>query len=123
MSIKIKQAINSVTEEVINPLKSEISKLHANNSDFAHEITKLANEIAKLETENCNLKAEINNLKARTALLSKQEVPLTRSVTEDTSEKPHRRNDERVKTTGIHFLKNSVTEKAKNSTDAKPLKS
>lgn len=60
ITVKVKHAINLITEEVINILKTEISKLNTNNCHLADEVSKLKNEVTKLNIENSNLKNELH---------------------------------------------------------------
>ncbi|KAK9723323.1 hypothetical protein QE152_g19256 [Popillia japonica] len=59
ITVKIKHAINLITEEVINVLKSEIAKLNMNNCHLTDEVNKLRNEVNNLNNENSILKNEL----------------------------------------------------------------
>ena len=64
ISMKVKSAINQITEEVINILKTEITKLHKNNCHLGDEIAELKRERNRMATETCRLKQEILHLKS-----------------------------------------------------------
>lgn len=60
---KVKTAINIISEEVINILKTEVNKMHINNSHLADKIDILQLEIDKMKIENLSLKEEIQKLR------------------------------------------------------------
>ncbi|KAK9716765.1 hypothetical protein QE152_g24563 [Popillia japonica] len=69
ITVKIKHAINLITQEVINVLKSEIAKLNMNNCHLADEVNKLRNEVNNLNNENSILKNELQLFSGRSIKL------------------------------------------------------
>lgn len=74
ISNKVKLAINTLTEDVINLLRNEIYKMNVNNNRFSDEVDKLQSEVSKLITENNNLKQEVLDLKSYLELCLKDGV-------------------------------------------------
>ncbi|KAK9688050.1 hypothetical protein QE152_g35821 [Popillia japonica] len=111
---KIKQAINSITEEVINVLRAEINMLHSNNCNFSEEIAKLRSEISKLQLENCNLKNEITNLKINSSLAIGDKSVLKDEVNTRSS-KTDTKTTNRIKIPEVHSPKNYAQKNTNNT--------
>lgn len=111
---KIKQAINSITEEVINVLRAEINMLHSNNCNFSEEIAKLRSEISKLQLENCDLKNEITNLKINSSLAIGDKSVLKDEVNSRSS-KTDTKTTNRIKIPEMHSPKNYAQKNTNNT--------
>ncbi|KAK9710627.1 hypothetical protein QE152_g25919 [Popillia japonica] len=86
ITAKVKQAVNQITEEVINILRNEINKMYLNNNNLADEISNLKKELSNLNTENCNLKEQVQNLKEHVNYYSSDGRPSSQTSEVDVME-------------------------------------
>lgn len=105
LSSKVKAAINNITEEVINVLKSEVSKIRVNNNDLADGIRSLQFEIDRLRSENLSLKQEICNIKIKSNLFPYEGDRVPQSNEKRNNEHSQEQDQERQK--NVNRKKNS----------------